>query len=268
MPAPVRAPAAIARLDLRNRRRSTFWYAAGMAAYMLVIVALYPTFRHSTELNALTEGNSALAALFGASGSLTSPSGWLDVNAYANFLPLIMLLLTIGYGAAAIAGQDEDGTLCMLIVLPVSRRTMLLEKIAAMAVQALALAVVVAASVYVGRAFEVTVDPGNVATVTLAVFLMGMDFGLAALAFGAASGSRGHAIGIASALAAVSYLISSLAPVVPWVKPLRFVSLFYWAVGDEQLTRGTSLASFAVLIGVALVAGLAGATAFRRLGVQ
>jgi ABC-2 type transport system permease protein len=49
--------AEIARYDLYNRRRSTMWYAVGMALYMLVVVALYPSFEHSTELNKLTQGN-------------------------------------------------------------------------------------------------------------------------------------------------------------------------------------------------------------------
>lgn len=257
----------IARLDLHVRRRSTAWYAAGMALYMFVVVAIYPAFKDSTELNKLTEGNSALAALFGASGSLTSPSGWLDVNAYANFLPLIMLLLTIGYGAAAIAGQDEEGTLGMLVTLPFRRGEIVLQKVATMIVQALILTVAVAACVYLGRAFEVSIDAANVATATLAVFLLGIDFGLIALALGCVTGSRGTAIGIASALAAVAYLISSLAPVVEWMKPLRYISLFYWAVGDEQLARGTGLASFGVLIGVAILAGIAATVTFRRLDV-
>ena len=36
----------------------------------------------------------------------------MNANIYANFLPLIILMLTIGYGARCLAGQDEDGTLC------------------------------------------------------------------------------------------------------------------------------------------------------------
>src|ERR1039457_5285107 len=125
----------IARLELHNRRRLTLAYAIGMALYMLVIVVLYPGFRHSNELNKLTSGK--LAALFGVTGPLTSPAGWVNANAYTNFLPLIMLLLTIGYGAAAIAGQDEDGTLGLLVVLPLARRGILAQKIAAMLAQAL-----------------------------------------------------------------------------------------------------------------------------------
>ena len=260
--------AEIARYDLYNRRRSALWYAVGMGLYMLVIVALYPSFKHSTELNKLTQGNSPLAALFGATGTLTSPAGWTNVNAYANFLPLIMLMLTIGYGAGAIAGQNEDGTLALLIVLPLARWRILAGKVATMIIQALILGLTVAACVYVGRAFRVTLDPGHVATATLAVLLLGLDFGLIALTLGAATGSRSIAIGVASAVAAVFYLISSLAPVVHWIHPVRYASLFYWAVGNEQLTRGAGPGSLAVLLGVAIAAGIAANAAFRLLDIR
>jgi ABC-2 type transport system permease protein len=258
----------IAVLDLYNRRRSTLGYAVGMALYMLVIVVLYPSFKHSSELNTLTQGNSALAALFGATGTLTSPAGWVDVNAYVNFLPLIMLLLTIGYGAGAIAGQNEDRTLGLLVVLPLPRDKILAQKVTTMTVQAAILTVVVASCVYIGRAFEVTLDPWHVATASLAAFLLGIDLGVIALVLGAATGSRGTAIGIATTIASVSYLISSLAPAVSWIRPFRFVSLFYWAVGDQQLARGASLGSLVLLAIVAVAAALAGILAFRRFDVR
>jgi len=258
----------IARYDLYNRRRSTLWYAVGMALYMLLIVVLYPSFKHSTELNKLTRGNSPLAALFGATGTLTSPAGWMNVNAYANFLPLIMLLLTIGYGAGAIAGQNEEGTLGLLVVLPLDRGRILAGKVTTMILQALILALTVAACVYVGRAFQVKLDPAHVASATFAVLLLGVDLGLIALALGATTGSRGTAIGIAGALAALCYLISSLAPVVHWIHPVRYASLFYWAVGNQQLTNGAGPGALAVLLVVGIVAAISANIAFRRLDVR
>jgi ABC-2 type transport system permease protein len=239
-----------------------------MALYMLVIVALYPAFKHSTGLDKLITDNPTIAAMFGVTGSLSSPAGWVDANAYTNFLPLIMLLLTIGYGAAAIAGQDEDGTLGLLVVLPLDRSRILVQKIWAMIVQALVLTITVMAGVYVGRAFDVTLDAWHVATASLAVLALGVDFGLIALALGAATRSRGTAIGIATALAAASYLLSSLAPVLHSLRPLRLASLFYWADGNHQLTEGANLASFAVLAGVGIAAALAAIQAFRRFDAR
>jgi ABC-2 type transport system permease protein len=258
----------VAGLELHVRRRLLLWYVVGMALYTLVVVALYPAFKHSTELNQLTQGNSPVAALLGASGTLTSPTGWVDVNAYTNFLPLIMLSLTIGYGASAIAGQNEDGTLGLLVVLPATRTRILVGKIASLAVQALLLTVTVAVCVYIGRALQVSLDPWHLATASLAILGLGIDFGVLTLAIGAAVASRGTAIAAATALAAVSYLISSLAPLVGFIHALRYASLFYWTTGNSQLSKGTSLASFAVLLAVAAAATAAAGAAFSRLDVR
>ena len=100
------------------------------------------------------------------------------------------------------------------------------------------------------------------------MLLLGIDFGALTMLIGAVSGSRGTALGVSSALAAASYLISSLAPVVNWLHPARFASVFYYAVGDGQLQHGLSPTSAAVLLVVALVLFLSCAEAFERLDVH
>ena len=255
-------PADITRLELTLRRRSATGYAAGMALYTLVVVALYPSFKNSTSLNGLA--GSTAAALFGVTGPLTSPGGWLNGNIYGNFFPLIMLLLTIGYGAASLAGQDEDGTLALLAVLPLRRRTIVVQKAAAMAVQALLLAAAVTACVFIGRAFRLTITPGNAVAISAALVLMGLDFGLVTMAAGAATGRRGTALGIGTSCAAASYLLSSLATTVSWIRPGRYLSLFYWSAGNDQISKGVSAGDFTVLIVTGLCALLAAAVAFRR----
>ena len=89
--------------------------------------------RHSTSLDNLVTSDPTAAALFGVTGRISSSGGWLNANIYANFFPLVMLLLTVGYGAASLAGQDEDGTLCLLATLPLRRTVIVAQKVAAMA---------------------------------------------------------------------------------------------------------------------------------------
>ena len=252
----------VTRLDLRLRRRSAIGYAAGMALYTLVVVALYPSFKHSTSLNSLS--GSTAAALFGVTGPLTSPGGWLNGNIYGNFFPLIMLLLTIGYGAAALAGQDEDGTLALITALPIRRRAILFQKAGAMALQALFLAAAVTICVVVGRGFQLTISPANAIAISVALVLMGLDFGLITMAVGAATGRRGTALGIGAGLAAASYLLSSLASTISWLRPGRYLSLLYWSAGNDQISRGVSLGDFIALIVVALCALAVAIATFRR----
>ena len=258
----------VTRLDLANRRRSLTGYCLGMALYTLVVVAMYPAFKTSTSLDKLIHSDSAAAALFGVTGRISSSGGWLNGNIYANFFPLILLLLTIGYGAACLAGQDEDGTLGLLAALPVRRTAIVAQKAAAMAIQAAVLTVTVAVLVIIGRSFQLGITIANVASVSAAIFLMGLDFGLLAMTAGALTGRRGAAIGAGTALAAASYLISSLAPVASWIRPARYASLFYWSVGNSQISHGVSPGAYAVLIITGLCALAAAMLAFRRLDIH
>jgi ABC-2 type transport system permease protein len=256
------------RLDFGMRRRLLAVYALGMAVYALIIVALYPTFEHSTGLDNLTKNSPTMAALFGASGSITSPAGWLEVNLYANFFPLVVLLATIGYGASAVAGQDEDGTLAMVTTLPIRRRRITVEKSLAMAAQAVVIVSVSTAFIAIGYAFDITVGVAGMLGASVGVLLLGIDLGLIALVVGAATGRRGIALGAASAVGAISYLVSSLAPVVHWMRPMRFASLFYWSVGNNQLTKGISPSEVAVLAGCAIVLVAVAILAFERLDLH
>lgn len=251
-------PADIARLDLRRRRRSMAWYTAGMAVYAFLIVAMYPTVATDSTLESLTTGNPKVMALLGVAGSLTSPVGWVSGNLYANFLPLVVLLLTIGYGASSMAGQSEDGTLGLVATLPVTRTQLVLQKAAVLVLVAVPLGIVTAACVLAGRHYDLHLATGALLGTTAAVVLLGVDFGLLALLVGVVSASRGLALGLTSALAAASYLLSSLAPVVSWARSVRGSSLFYWAVGDGQLSSGPSFAAWTVLLAVA--AGLLAAS--------
>lgn len=261
-------PGDITRLDLRLRRRSTAAYTVGFAAYAVLIVVLYPAFKNDAALDDLTSGNQTLSALFGATGSLTSPEGWMNANLYANFVPLFALLMTIGYGATAIAGQDEEGTLGSMLSLPLTRHRALAEKAVAVAMLSLPVPVVTMAADLVGSRFELDLSAAGVVGVSVGATLLALDLGLLALAVGAWSGHRGTSLGVAAGVAAVSYVISSLAPVVGWVHDIRFLSPFYWAVGANQLTDGLGIGSLAALAGTAAVLLAVSAAALDRLDVH
>ncbi|GGN08810.1 hypothetical protein GCM10009721_40880 [Terrabacter tumescens] len=247
----------VMRLDVRLRRRGLVGYTVGMGAYAVLVVALYPTFKGDTGLDAITSGNSSLSALLGVSGPLTSPDGWMNANIYANFLPLVVLLMTIGYGASAVAGQDEDGVLGLTAALPLGRVSLAVQKILALVVIATPVAAVTMLAAVAGRRSDIDLATGPLVAATAAVIGLGIVFGLLALLVGALSSSRTTALGVTSAVAALSYVISALAPVVHWVHAVRWLSPFYWALGGEPLTRGIGAAATWTL--VLCIGGLASA---------
>jgi ABC-2 type transport system permease protein len=116
----------------------------------------------------------------------------------------------------------------------------------------------------VGHWFELTVATWPLITTTFGAVLLGIAFGLLALGIGARTGARGTAIGIAAAVAAASYLISAMAPLVDWLEPLRYASLFFWSVSNNQLVDGLSLGGLAILLGTCAVLGWWSVHEFRR----
>ena len=181
----------VVRLDLRLRRRSLVAYTLGMTVYALVVVALYPSFKNDTSLNQLTDNGNAAAALFGANGPLTTPTGWLNANLSANFVPLITLLLAIGYGAACLAGQDEAGTLAMVATLPLGRRDIVSQKAATMSLQAVPVTVATMLCVLAGHGFNLPTTASGLLGITAGTVLLAIDFGALAMFVGAATGNRG-----------------------------------------------------------------------------
>ncbi len=259
---------AIALLDLRLRRRAIIGYALGLGAYAFAIVALYPSFKNDTGLDELAQSSSTLMAAFGVSGSLTSPTGWLNANLFNNFVPLIVIVLTVGYGAWCVGGQDEAGTLSLTATLPTTRRRMIADKSLALTVQAAPAVLVTYLCVLAGRGFDLQVDGGALVGTSVALLLLAIDFGALALLLGALTGSRGLALSVSSVVAAASYLISSLAPAISWLSPFRYASPFYWALGNNPLENGLPFGSAVALCVTAVVLLGAASLAFKRLDLH
>ena len=261
-------PAELLRLDLRLRRRSLVGTAVGAAAYLFVVIAAYPSFRHDTSFDQVIATNPSAAAAFGINGSITSPAGWLSSNLYANLGPLLALLLTIGYGASAIAGQNSEGLLGIVATQPLSRVRIVRAKLACLLATAAVVPVVAYAVCFTGPHFQLSPDWGRLAAVSVATTLLALDFGILALVVGALRGSRGLALGVPAAVAAATYLVSSLAAVSSTFRSIRWISPFFWAVGNGQLTTGVPWPSLTALVGVGLILAAVAVWAFLRLDVR
>jgi ABC-2 type transport system permease protein len=192
----------------------------------------------------------------------------MNANLYANFVPLFALFMTVGYGAAAIAGQDEEGTLGALASLPVTRTRLLTEKLAALVLLCLPIPVLTLVVALVGRRFDVRLDSSALVGTTIGVALLALDFGVLALTVGVWTGRRGPALGVAVGLASAAYVVSALAPAVSWIHAIRFMSPFFWSVGANQLQTGLGASSALALVLVAVaLAGLA-LGRFRRMDIH
>jgi ABC-2 type transport system permease protein len=239
---------------LRDARRGLLWWSVGIAAYVLLVMSIYPSIKNNEDLNrAVQDYPEALKAFVGGQLDLASGPGYLDGELFSLMVPLLLLLYSIAAGARAIAGEEEAGTLDLLLSHPLSRTRLVLEKAGAMALQVgvLSLAVFVAVTA-TAKLVSMEIGVGRIAAACVAVYLLALGHGAVALLVGAGSGKRALAIAVAAALAVAGYVLDGLSRIVDVLEPWRVLSPFDWT--GDPLRKGLELGGTAVLVALAVAA--------------
>jgi len=229
---------------LRRRRTSLIWWAVGVAAMAGLLAVAYPTVRDNNELDK-TFANlpSGVEALLGLSGgnTLTSPTGYLNSQFYANILPVMLLVFGIGVAAWTIAGAETAGTLELLLANPISRIRVALARFGAMvALLATLAAACILALVTLGPPYGLTrsLSIAHIVAATVAATLLALTFAVVAFAVGAATGSRPAALGAAAALAVAGYVLQGLAGQVKALRVTQAVNPWHWLIDSDPLRHG------------------------------
>lgn len=258
---------------LRDQRRSLVGWSLGVLVYVLAICAVYPSFRGSASafddyLERLPE---AFRNLFLAEGvDITSPVGFLNAELFSFMMPLLLLVFAIGAGARAIAGEEERGTLDLLLSYPVVRWRLVLEKFAAFTVAVVLLALVLFLSALAGRGIA-GMDEVGIGVLAEGAALLGLlawTFGTLAFAVSSVTGRRALGAAVAGVLAAVSYLLNVLGPLIEGGMALRRASLIYYAGGSQPLIAGLTWSAIAVFVSATAVLLVASVLLFARHDVR
>ncbi len=181
---------------MRDQRRALTGWALGMAALVLLYASFYPSIKaNASKLNQYIETlPEALRNMIGRSADFSSPTGYIQSEIFSIMGPLLLMILAIGAGARAIAGEEEAGTLDLLLANPIARRRVVLEKFWAMVAATAGVGVVMWAAIAAfGPPFGVHVSLARLGETVLSAVLMALGFGAGALAIGCWRGKRGLA---------------------------------------------------------------------------
>ena len=204
---------------------------------------------------------SVLAMMGIADVDFTSGAGYLAAELFGFMVPLFLLVLTIGTGAAAVGGAEDSGALDLVLAHPVRRRSVLLQNAAVVAVEAVLIGGVIVVGLAVSDPIvDLRLSYPNLLGTVVGVALLGVLFGWLALVLGAVTGSRAIGLGATSAFAALAYLGGALPELVAGLRPVRWASPFFYATSGSPLALGFTwwhalvlLAAGVVVLGVGVI---------------
>ena len=241
---------------LRARLRSTIFWTLGVAAIVVATAAFYPALKNFFA-DFQSQGTAGVSSLLGLTEGIdpSSPLGYLWSNLYSNVVPWMLMALGIALGAAAIAGDEEAGTLEYTLSSTATRSQILITRFAGVftvlfGVAALSgLALLASAPLFnLTGDMTVTIDgrtltnPGlglsNVAVGTFAAFAVATAEAGIAFLVGAMTGNRGRAIGVATGIAVASYLFYTLANLTGILKFLTWLSSWRWYISGAMFING------------------------------
>jgi ABC-2 type transport system permease protein len=250
---------------LWDARRSLIGWAIAIGGVALLYTSYYPSVSQPSMVEALKSYPEGLKKAFNMQ-DVSSPAGYLGSSVYGLLVPVLLAVFLIVAGSRAVAGDEESGTLDLVLAHPVSRPRLLLSRLAALVTEVL----VIAALVYLlilavaGPAKVSSIGLGRLAAASAQLAAFGICVGALTLGVGAATGRRAAAVGAGTVVAVLGYFANNLAPSVHGLAWAQRLSPFYYYLHGQPLVNGLQPVDCLILLGAATVFTAAGLAAFRR----
>lgn len=252
---------------LRENRRSVIGWSIAVAAICFLYLPFYPSMGGPELEQLMSRMPSGMLALFGLDGPLDGV-GFTHATIFGLLGTLLLILAAVGWGARAVAGDEESGALELTLSYPVTRAQIALQRALGIAVLTAIVALVVALSIVaLSGPAQLGVQAGNASAAGAAFWLLGLLSGLVALAAGCISGRRGAATGAGAVFAVAAYLAQTIGKQVSGLEWLARLSPFEWAFGSEPLRHGLAFGGLALLAAACAVCVVAAIWGLQRRDV-
>lgn len=254
--------------DLREGRRSLIGWSLGLIVVMMIYLPFFGIMGGDSEIRELVESlPPALVEALRYDQMFTGPG-----YAQATILGLLGFALgtiaAVSWGARAIAGDEETGTLELTLAHRVSRERLVLERALGILVRLVVLGVVVAVVLLAtSEPFGLDLVAGNVLAAVTAFVLLLLTTAMAALAAGAVVGRRVVALAAGTGLAVFGYVGDAVGGQAAGWGWLQDISPFAWAYGNSPITDGWDPGGLALLLALSGVLLVGAVVAFRRRDV-
>jgi len=254
---------------LYDKKNFVIGWSLGMIAMIGLTLAFFPSLSKGNGYEQLLSSiPKQFQSLLGDLGAYRTAAGYLGSAVFELRVPLIALPMAIILGINLSVGEEAAGQLYQLLAQPISRGSVVLQKWFAL----LVCMVVIHAAGLIGiegvlLAINRTIPLGIILNQLLMSTLLCVAIGSVAMAIGFGSGRKGLSTAVASLIVFGSYLVTSFATQVSWLKWADYASLFRYYHPSIVVKQGLNMQHISVLSVVAFVALMVGILAFNRRDV-
>lgn len=257
---------------LYDMRQSLITWGLIFLLLNVMMMAFWPSIENSQAdyQDMLDSFPDAIMGMFGGEIDLSTIEGYLAVEMFSIFLPIMILAVSVMYGAGLLAKEEEEGTLDVLLSTPTPRWRVFLDKFLALVVYVLVMLIATFLGLFLGAFMVGSLDElhlGRLLAGILQLGLLGLFFGGLTFALTGTQRARGMALGATLGLAALSYLIFVMADTVNLPDVLMWLSPWYYYDGVAVLREGLTIGHTALLAGVTVLMVGGGMFAFERRDV-
>lgn len=249
---------------LYDKRGFMLGWSLGLMVMAAITIAFFPTIKDQIG-TLFANVPKALESVTGTSEDYKNIIGYVATGVFDLRIPMLALTMAIILGLGLSVGEETSGRIYQLLAQPLSRSKIIWQKwlamVAAFIVVHAALSVAI---IGVVLAIRESMALSQILAGTLMCLLLTTTVGSLTLALGFGAGRRGLATMLITSYAFGSYLLTSFAAQVDWLKSIEITSIFHYYKASEAIKVGLNTEHVLVLVLISVGAVLAGSILFSR----
>lgn len=242
---------------MRYSWQMTLLWGVGFAAMMVLILQMSPALNGIEMVELMGQLPSWMLAAAGVQDVqvLGSIEGLIVVGIFGK-LALLFAAYPVVMGLRVTSQEEDDGTMDVMLSLPLPRWRVIFEKFLAYTLNIFVLMAMTVAGLYVGQfGLSIALDVNALIIVALSVIPV-MIFLLALTTLtGAVLSRRQWVITIVTVYIVFSFAVQSVGPLVdaPWMNAIESVALFTYYNVENTFTQGVTAWHVALMLGLTVV---------------
>lgn len=252
-----------------SRRGVIIGWTIGLVLYAAFIILVFPQFIE--PMQAINFADIPLYQAFGDFSDLASFEGFF-VTQLLGYLPILLGIYGIMAGVGALAGEEDNGTLELILTLPLKRWHLVLAKGIAIALVMLIILILLGLSngvflEMIRSQVETETTFAEVVIVTIAAWPLCVFFALFGLLLGAYLPNRktGNIVGIVTVV--YTYFGNNLGNIMEILESSQPFMPFYYYQARDILDNGIGWGDAGILLGAAALCLILAILSFQRRNV-